>query len=805
MNINLLFSLIQEDLTDIIIPKGGIDRYVNIALPYLLLYSPIGSLITVGSEGAHVVKKLHAIVTTIQAGDWEQSKTELMEGAILTVSIAGKVLYPMVHSFVSTGMELGEDIRRLGTSMWKQDFSEAGLAFLTASHKVVSLGSLVLGSTPQLVMISLAGKALIECTKAVQEYHKGNYLETASHIGLSLLYYNKFHSQLEGIEKKEEEEIGKKLKNKVIDTQESFDDLMRGLKAEQAKDPEKLIDILEYLNSSNKEAAYYALDVNKVLLKDLEFNKFVFDGVNFSECRFENSHFKNSLFEWTKFSDCQFTNCRFGENYFDWSNFSGCHLNSCHFEENHFEYCTFNKVVESFSVFKECLFEETNWFSCSFLKTHFLNCDMEKSVWNYSKMEEVEWQECDLTKAAFHDTKLAQGVFNSCILKEARFLGAQVNGSRMERCDLTDCLLFRSEKSFTFSECAPLKTTRPVIALLWSYRDPPAYGGLTKEVLEKDYNAIVIPVEYGMEDIDTETLTKEVDQSLNLIKEKSIKLGGISIPQFVMKNTRAKSEVRKIQMKAEELMETADVLWLPGGNDINPKFYGEQQNKETSPDSDDRRTILEFAVIHEARKHHISTIGVCRGNQILNVESGGTLKQDVDEHWDKVHLMEVESGESKPFKVFREAIGGNEIYGTSMHHQSIGKVGKGFNAVLEHEGHVEAMVRDDGLAIGLQFHPEGVDVFRPERREGEQGSQENSEANLSNLLDSLHEKLLDDLSELISDQSMELGLAGSIVHIQEWHANQEFFAYVIKQAETHRLRRLRQLERRKKGLNRHLA
>ena len=75
-----------------------------------------------------------------------------------------------------------------------------------------------------------------------------------------------------------------------------------------------------------------------------------------------------------------------------------------------------------------------------------------------------------------------------------------------------------------------------------------------------------------------------------------------------------------------------DKLILTGGQNVDPKFYGEPK----TIDSDDyhlQRDIFELALIKEAIKQKKPIFSVCRGTQLFNVAMGGTLYQDIEDHW----------------------------------------------------------------------------------------------------------------------------------------------------------------------------
>lgn len=79
---------------------------------------------------------------------------------------------------------------------------------------------------------------------------------------------------------------------------------------------------------------------------------------------------------------------------------------------------------------------------------------------------------------------------------------------------------------------------------------------------------------------------------------------------------------------ATEVLQNCSGLLLTGGADVSPVRYNNAS--DTSRCSMNlRRDSLEFALIDIALKHKIPIMGICRGEQILNVALGGSLIVDI--------------------------------------------------------------------------------------------------------------------------------------------------------------------------------
>jgi putative glutamine amidotransferase len=108
-----------------------------------------------------------------------------------------------------------------------------------------------------------------------------------------------------------------------------------------------------------------------------------------------------------------------------------------------------------------------------------------------------------------------------------------------------------------------------------------------------------------------------------------------------------------------------DGILFTGGVDIHPRFYGE----ETEPgcgEIAEIRDIFELALYKEAVCRSMPVFGICRGIQLINVGSGGTLHQHIPGHQDVRHTVRIERG-----SLIYDIIGSETIMTNSYHHQAV--------------------------------------------------------------------------------------------------------------------------------------
>ncbi len=171
--------------------------------------------------------------------------------------------------------------------------------------------------------------------------------------------------------------------------------------------------------------------------------------------------------------------------------------------------------------------------------------------------------------------------------------------------------------------------------------------------------------------------------------------------------------------EARELMARFDGLVLMGGADVDPELYGQDAHDRTYG-VDRRNDEFEIALCRASAEQGIPTLAVCRGMQVANVAFGGTLHQhledvatDVDIAHGPLGFPTPPEGVEHPIEVapgsrLAAALDGHETPpAISYHHQAVDRLGDGFAATAwSDDGHVEAMERDNGWFVCLQWHPE---------------------------------------------------------------------------------------------------
>jgi putative glutamine amidotransferase len=162
----------------------------------------------------------------------------------------------------------------------------------------------------------------------------------------------------------------------------------------------------------------------------------------------------------------------------------------------------------------------------------------------------------------------------------------------------------------------------------------------------------------------------------------------------------------------EEVLAPFDALMLAGGGDVDPASYRGDVREEVYG-VDPIRDEMEMGLVRAAATLGLPTLCICRGMQVANVAFGGTLV----EHLPAVeglgrHGEPLGTGVSHdvlldPGSRIRSVVGEERVSGLSHHHQGLDRLGRGIVPVGRSEdGLIEAVERQDGWFIGVQWHPE---------------------------------------------------------------------------------------------------
>lgn len=179
-----------------------------------------------------------------------------------------------------------------------------------------------------------------------------------------------------------------------------------------------------------------------------------------------------------------------------------------------------------------------------------------------------------------------------------------------------------------------------------------------------------------------------------------------------------------------ETLKALDGVVLPGGGDLDPRLYGEEQCAECY-DVNPAQDALDLAVARLTIDAGLPLLGICRGHQLLNVLYGGTLVQDMPAgavtHHELGPADGPEQDNSGPWAWHDvDVVPGSRVAGlyspqnsadgltvkiASGHHQAVARVAEGLVVTARAEdGTVEALEDPQRWVASVQWHPEAREL-----------------------------------------------------------------------------------------------
>ena len=168
--------------------------------------------------------------------------------------------------------------------------------------------------------------------------------------------------------------------------------------------------------------------------------------------------------------------------------------------------------------------------------------------------------------------------------------------------------------------------------------------------------------------------------------------------------------------RTKEYLSLIDGLVVTGGNfDVDPALFGAAKRHD-SVSTKDRRTAFELAITRAAHTADMPALGICGGEQLMNVALGGTLIQHIPDVIPNAIAHEQsnprnEAGHAVALKqgtMLYKVAGRVEMQVNSAHHQAVDAAAPGLKVnALAPDGVIEG-IEDPARRwfVGVQWHPE---------------------------------------------------------------------------------------------------
>lgn len=163
----------------------------------------------------------------------------------------------------------------------------------------------------------------------------------------------------------------------------------------------------------------------------------------------------------------------------------------------------------------------------------------------------------------------------------------------------------------------------------------------------------------------------------------------------------------------DTMLEAVSAIVIPGGRDINPKFYGVSAGDDSEDLCDLERTSFESALLWRCARLNIPVLGICLGCQVINVAFGGTLIPHLNDPFSRHRNSD--SKEPVLHRIYpkegcfiKSLSFTKDTRVSSSHHQAVSKVAPSFFASAYGPGKVIEVIESEEFPLikGIQWHPE---------------------------------------------------------------------------------------------------
>lgn len=173
-------------------PTSQTLRVVKVALPFVSLYRPVGRVLAGGLGSIRTITNFRQCLS---AEDYQNLSWSILQTGLALVSVTGTIFLHPMGMLITTFGDIAENSHGIYCALTEGEISTATKQTMRVANNSLYLALMLSGSV-QLQLASLALQVLIEGSSSMEEFNKGNMLETIGHLGMCMVRMNQSYAEL---------------------------------------------------------------------------------------------------------------------------------------------------------------------------------------------------------------------------------------------------------------------------------------------------------------------------------------------------------------------------------------------------------------------------------------------------------------------------------------------------------------------------------------------------------------------------------------------------------------------------------
>lgn len=212
---------------DLDLPQEGpplLKRIALATLPFLSLYRPLGSALSIGLGSCRALSHLSNALTLEGNRNWTQCDLEVSQAALAALAVATTFYNFTAGLYITTAVDLSQGIKRTISHVSQQEYKKAAEEALQSTASAFYLGFMATGAL-EAILLSTLIQASLSALEAHNEWKEGRYIEAAAKFAMGAVRLRQAHSYSKLIQRR----------NQLLKIQKYADLARRALKGRQVR------------------------------------------------------------------------------------------------------------------------------------------------------------------------------------------------------------------------------------------------------------------------------------------------------------------------------------------------------------------------------------------------------------------------------------------------------------------------------------------------------------------------------------------------------------------------------------------